>query len=63
MKKLNKNCKVYRITCFSALHQPCEKVIYNRAFSLDENWQNEKVILDFWRLAGYRFRKDELSKI
>ena len=62
MKKLNKKCNLYTITCYSALHQPFEKVIYNWAFSLEENWQDEKIILDFWRLDGYRFRKVELSK-
>ena len=63
MKKLSKKCNVYEITCFSSLHQPCEIVIYNRALSIEEIWQDEKVILDFWHLDGYKFRKVRLLKI
>ena len=61
MKKNNKISKVYKITCFSALHQPVEKIIFNRAFSTEENWKDEKIILDFWGLEGYKFRKVELA--
>ena len=63
MKNLTKKCKVYKITCYSSIHEPCVKIIYNRAHSWEENWQNEKLILDFWKLDGYHFRKVKLSKI